>query len=128
MNTYRGLKLQDLNPTFGTFEDEHVGIDATTARWYKGANDATVSWGKASGSFIDSTVSAILRETAQLRYAGKLEPFRPGPIGAYKRQPPRVVSEREVADYHRKEREGNRKEMLRLREQNNVALSMLGGQ
>jgi len=131
MNPYQELRptrLQDLTPTFGTFEGEHGKTDAQTARWYRGAGPE-VNSARPFSNYVDSTVRDIIREIAGLRYSGKLPPFQPGEaIGAYVRKFPRVVSEREVADYHRKEREGNRKEMLRLREQNNVALSMLGGQ
>ena len=124
----RPTTLKDLYPTVGTYDEHTSGNDKLVARWYRGAPPefgGEEGAGRAS-TYIDSNVKGIMVETAELRALGKLEPFRPGPIGSYKRQPPRVVSEREVADYHRKEREGNRKEMLRLREQNNVALSILG--
>lgn len=68
----------------------------------------------------EETVREVIREVAELRYLGKLEPFYEGqPVGAYKKiKRPKAPTKKEIAEYHRKRREWQREEMLSLRAKN----------
>jgi len=120
-------KLQDLFPTVGTFDELTEGIDGMTARWYKGSSE--YSHYSVAETYINATVRDILREYAEERLAKGIKgipQFVPGPIGAAPRYT-RVFSwsKSERDDYHRKEREGNRKLMLELRARNDASLAAL---
>lgn len=129
MNELQPHTLEMLHPTVGTFEDEHRSeSDTLVARWYKGASVEHFH-SVVFDSYVDSHVKSILREYAEERLAKGIKgvpKFVPGPIGAAPRYHRMYVpTEREVADYHRREREGNRKLMLELRARNDASLAAL---
>ena len=121
--------LQELMPP-GIFDEELQGLsDRRSARWYRGKDAGLDSAGAMHKNYIDQNVSAILREYAEQRLAKgtkAIPQFVPGPIGAAPRYT-RVFSwsKAERDDYHRKEREGNRKLMLELRARNDASLAAL---
>ena len=122
----RQTQLQDLNP-WGVFDGELGPVDTGTALWYKGRTESS-STTSVHLTFIDRDVAEILRDYAEERQAKGIRgipEFVPGPIGACNNQKPRRVTEREVADYHRREREGNRKLLLELRARNDADLKAL---
>lgn len=121
-------KLQDLNPTLGQFDDNITNpVDSGLSRWLKGAIEGASNAGDFD-NYIDSNVRSILREYAEeCAVHGRRHFTSREPIGAYAPRPQRIVTEKDIADYHRKEREGNRKLMLALREQNNKTMEAILG-